>query len=242
MKELYNDLIKWIQDWFANNGKDCKAVIGMSGGKDSTIVATLLVEALGEDRVLGVLMPDEDQGFNEADEICKWLGIDYIVCPIDSAVHSIYDAVNKHTIVSDQAFTNIAPRIRMTILYAIAQSCNGRVIDTTNYSEAMLGYFTLWGDGAGDMSPVGNLTVTELLKLGDYLKIPHGWVHKTPDDGLPNSCPDEEKFGFTYAELDRFLNGDAKDISKSKTCKMQQMINNSQFKRDLLNIPTYEAF
>lgn len=200
------NVIEWIRNWFEKNGKGCNAIIGMSGGKDSTIVAKLLVEALGKERVIGVGMPDGNQSLNEADKICEWLGIKFKTVNIGP----VCDAERKAVIASGTALTsqaeqNIPPRVRMITLYAEAQSLNGMPINTCNLSENWIGYSTIYGDAAGAMSPCHNLTVTEILQIGDYLGIPYEWVHKTPDDGLPHSSPDEEKLGFTYADLDKWI-------------------------------------
>ena len=239
---ITDNLIYWIREWFEKNGKGCKAVLGMSGGKDSTITAALLAKALGSNNVVGVMMPDLGQGLNEADEICKYLGINCIYAPIDNITGAFYDSdITIHNSTwslnnfSKQAEQNIPPRVRMTMLYAISQTLNGRVINTCNLSENAIGYETIFGDAAGDMSPLGNLTVTEILAIGDYLEIPSKWVHKTPDDGLPNSMPDEEKFGFKYAELDNYLRD---DFGKTYNPKILEMINNSEFKRKPM--PTFK--
>lgn len=208
VEKTYSDLIQWIQRWFLVNGNTCNAIIGMSGGKDSTIVAKLMVDALGKDRVIGVMMPDINQGLNDADKICEWLGIKCLNIPIASITTAFepYALTGRDDFKwSSASIQNIPPRIRMTVLYAVAQSNNGRVINTCNMSENWIGYATVFGDGAGDMSPLHNLTVTEILQLGDYMGIPQEWVHKIPDDGLPNSSPDEEKLGFTYEALDNHI-------------------------------------
>ena len=239
VEEVTNHLILWIRNWFEKNGKGCKAVLGMSGGKDSTVAAALLARALGSNNVVGVMMPDLGQGLNEADEICKHLGINCIYAPIDNITGAFYDSdITKDNGIwslnnfSKQAEQNIPPRVRMTMLYAISQTLNGRVINTCNLSENTIGYETIFGDAAGDMSPLGNLTVTEILKIGDYLEIPRKWVHKTPDDGLPNSMPDEEKFGFTYAELDDYIRTDNPETEDDHWAKIESMIYNSKFKRE----------
>jgi NAD+ synthase len=236
-----NHLILWIRNWFEKNGKGCKAVLGMSGGKDSTVAAALLARALGSNNVVGVMMPDLGQGLNEADEICKHLGINCIYAPIDNITGAFYDSdITKDNGVwslsnfSKQAEQNIPPRVRMTMLYAISQTLNGRVINTCNLSENTIGYETIFGDAAGDMSPLGNLTVSEVLTIGDYLEIPRKWVHKTPDDGLPNSKPDEEKFGFTYAELDDYIRTDNPETEDDHWVKIESMIYNSKFKREAM--------
>lgn len=239
VEEVTNHLILWIRNWFEKNGKGCKAVLGMSGGKDSTVAAALLARALGSNNVVGVMMPDLGQGLNEADEICKHLGINCIYAPIDNITGAFYDSdITKDNGVwslsnfSKQAEQNIPPRVRMTMLYAISQTLNGRVINTCNLSENTIGYETIFGDAAGDMSPLGNLTVSEVITIGDYLEIPRKWVHKTPDDGLPNSMPDEEKFGFTYAELDDYIRTDNPETEDGHWAKIESMIYGSKFKRE----------
>lgn len=245
VEEVTNHLILWIRNWFEKNGKGCKAVLGMSGGKDSTVAAALLAKALGSNNVVGVMMPDLGQGLNEADEICKHLGINCIYAPIDNITGAFYDSdITKDNGIwslnnfSKQAEQNIPPRVRMTMLYAISQTVNGRVINTCNLSENTIGYETIFGDAAGDMSPLGNLTVTEILKIGDYIGIPRKWVHKTPDDGLPNSMPDEEKFGFTYAELDDYIRTDNPETEDGHWAKIESMIYSSKFKRE--SMATYK--
>lgn len=197
-------LVQWIRDWFERNGKGCNAVIGLSGGKDSTIVAALCAEALGKERVIGVSMPDGCQGENDADKIAAYLGIRYIVAPI-TAITSAFHETDLGW--SHQATLNLPPRIRMTMLYAISQSNNGRVSCNCNLSEDWIGYSTRWGDDSGDFRPISGLTVTEVRQIGYVLGLPSQWVDKTPDDGLPGSSPDEVKIGFSYETLDRYIRG-----------------------------------
>ena len=237
--ELKNGCVQWIRDWFEKNGKGCSAIVGLSGGKDSTIVAALCAEALGKDRVIGVAMPDQGQGLNGADEIAKYLGIRFMYAPINGITQgfdSMWYAEDFKW--SEQSKQNIPPRIRMTMLYAIAQTYNGRVADTCNLSENYLGYLTLYGDGAGSFSPLGNLTVTQVYAIGDALGLPREWVHKTPDDGLPHSRPDEEKFGFSYETLDKYITHQEIPSPEIKE-KIDRMHEASQFKRDILHIPMF---
>lgn len=208
-KETTEKLIQWIRNWFEMNGKDCNAVIGISGGKDSTIVAALCVEALGKDRVIGVLMPNGVQkDISDSLEVCDYLGIRKYVVNINQAVEALKTSMGID--LSPQSETNLPPRIRMATLYAISQSNNGRVANTCNLSENYVGYETKFGDGAGDFSPLGNLTVKEVLEIGDYLGLPHHLVHKVPMDGLNTNddgsyVTDEQSLGFSYEELDNYL-------------------------------------
>lgn len=206
--------INWIREWFNVNGPGCNAIVGMSGGKDSTIIAALCAKALGPNRVIGISMPDQNQGTNDAENICAHLGIKYYCIPIDGITGALNFALtlNDNGLVgnelSEQTVQNIPPRVRMTVLYGFAQSHNGRVMGTCNASENYVGYFTRYGDGASDVEPIGKFTVAEVKAIGHELGIPDKWVEKIPDDGLPNSCPDDEKFakwGFSYALLDKYI-------------------------------------
>lgn len=208
-KKETDKCVKWIRDWFEKNGNGCNAIIGISGGKDSTVMAALCVRALGKDRVIGISMPDENQGTNSAEEICDFLGIKYYCIPIDGITGACKFALTLNgEKMSEQAEQNIPPRVRMTVLYGFSQSHNGRVMGTCNASENYVGYFTRYGDGASDVEPIGNFTVAQVKAIGYELGLPKKWVDRVPDDGLPNSCPDDEKFakwGFSYALIDKYL-------------------------------------
>ena len=235
MEDRVNYIIKSIRNWFNINGKGCKAVVGMSGGKDSTIVAALCAEALGRENVIGVSMPDEHQDSKLANEICKYLGIEFIEFPIWPMV-SCYGRIK----LSDQAKLNIPPRVRMSVLYAVSQTYNGRVMNTSNLSEDWIGYSTRWGDSVGDLMVLSNYTATEVKEIGHALKIPSDWVEKIPDDGLPGSMPDEEKFGFTYKTLDRYIKtGECEDVFIRK--KIDDRHKKNLFKLSMPeSIPYYE--
>lgn len=229
VSNCYSELITWTRDWFNQNGPDFNVVIGMSGGKDSTITAALLVNAIGKDRVIGVAMPDDNQGVNDADAICKYLEIKFIKFPIGLITSAVKETSlivrNFDSGLSAQAEQNVPPRVRMTCLYAIAQSNHAFVVNTCNLCEDYIGYSTKYGDSAGDFSLLANLTVDEILELGDYLKLPKEWVHKTPDDGLPHSQPDEVKIGFSYHVLSDYIRGYAKpeESVKSKIDRMHKL-------------------
>lgn len=197
--------VEWIKDFFLKNGPDCNAVVGISGGKDSSIVAALCVEALGKDRVIGVLMPKGEQhDIDMAYLLVEHLGIKHYEVNIEETMNAILRAFPKDLELSEQSRVNLPPRIRMSTLYAISQSVNGRVANTCNLSEDWVGYSTRYGDAAGDFSPMSHLTVTEVKEIGRLLGLPDVLVDKVPIDGLCGKT-DEENLGFTYAELDVYI-------------------------------------
>ena len=203
--EVKDKCVEWIRDFFEKNGPDCNAVVGISGGKDSSIVAALCVEALGKDRVIGVLMPQGEQhDIDMAYLLVNHLGIRYYVINIKDAVESIVKNLPSELEITPQTLQNLPPRIRMSTLYAVSQSVNGRVANTCNLSEDWVGYSTRYGDSVGDFSPLSHLTVTEIKQIGYLLGLPKELVDKTPIDGLCGKT-DEENLGFTYAELDIYI-------------------------------------
>ena len=179
-------IIKWIQDWFEKNGPDCNAVIGISGGKDSTICAALLVKALGNDRVIGVLMPNgEQKDISDSIRVVEYLGIRRYTINIEGAYNNILSRIEEEGIeITKQTYENLPPRLRMSTLYAVSQSMNGRVANTCNFSEDWVGYSTWHGDSAGDFSPLAHFTSDEVVAIGDACGLPRRLTHKTPSDGL----------------------------------------------------------
>lgn len=195
--------VDWIRDWFEENGKGCNAVLGISGGKDSSVVSALCVKALGKERVIGVLMPQGEQfDIDYSRELCEFLGIKNYTVNIGKTVEALKEALGFEP--SVQAATNLPPRIRMAATYAVAQSNNGRVANTCNLSEDWVGYATRYGDGAGDFSPISRFTVQEVKAMGRYLGLPEKFVEKPPLDGLCGKT-DEDNLGFTYAVLDAYI-------------------------------------
>ena len=209
-KKTKEELIQWIRDWFEVNGPGCNAIIGISGGKDSTIIAALCCEALGKDRVIGVMMPHGWQkDIDVSRNVCKHLGIKNTVADISYAVDEVLDSINLlwgfgKDKFSDQTLVNLPPRIRMATLYAISQTLNGRVSNNCNLSEDWVGYSTRWGDSVGDFSPLANLTVTEVKAIGYELGLPAEFIEKVPSDGLCGKT-DEDNLGFSYDTLDRYI-------------------------------------
>ncbi len=197
--------VAWIRDFFEKNGPGCNAVVGISGGKDSSIVAAMCVEALGKDRVIGVLMPNDVQPDIEyAYMLVKHLGIRYYVVNIKDAFEGLLGALPKDLPLTNQARVNLPPRLRMSTLYCVSQCCNGRVANTCNLSEDWVGYSTRYGDSVGDFSPLSHFTVQEVKELARLIGVPEALVEKKPSDGLCGKT-DEDNLGFTYATLDRYI-------------------------------------
>ena len=216
-KKVKDQCVEWIREFFKNNGPDCNAVVGISGGKDSSVAAALCAEALGKDRVIGVLMPKGEQhDIDMAYLLVNHLGIKHFEVNIKDSFDGIVKSFPKDIAMTEQTMQNIAPRIRMTTLYAVSQSCNGRVVNTCNLSEDWVGYSTRYGDSVGDFSPMSNLTVTEVKQIGYELGLPKELIEKTPIDGLCGKT-DEENLGFTYAELDVYIRtGKIEDAAKKE--------------------------
>ena len=206
-KTVHNILL-WIREYFKNNASEnTKAVIGISGGKDSSVTAALCARALGADRVLGVLMPCGTQSDIDCSRsLINALGIKSVELNIGDAFETLMSRLGAEIDVTAQARINTPARLRMTALYAVAACVGGRVANTCNLSEDWVGYTTKFGDGAGDFSLLSNLTVTEVVGIGDYLGLPYDLVHKTPIDGLCGKT-DEENLGFSYGELDDYIRG-----------------------------------
>ena len=238
-KKTKEALIVWIRAWFEKNGRDCNAVIGISGGKDSSVCAALCVEALGRDRVIGVLMPNGTQSdIADSRQLVEYLGIRSVTVNIAGAVDAIHTQLRTARIAATaQTEINLPPRIRMSVLYAVSQSMNGRVINTCNLSEDWVGYSTRYGDGAGDVSLLGKLTVQEVKALGREMGLPENLVEKTPSDGLCGSS-DEQKLGFSYAVLDRYIReGDCEDPAIRE--KIDELHRANRFKLELM--PVFES-
>jgi NAD+ synthase len=205
-RKTKDEIVKWVRGYFEENGPDCRAVVGLSGGKDSSVTAAVCVQALGAERVYGILMPQGQQydiGYSQ--DIAVHLGIKYVTVNIKDGVDSLLASIEKCGLSANrQAVINIPARIRMTMLYAISAIVNGRVANTCNLSEDWVGYATKYGDGAGDFSPLSQLTVTEVKALGKELGLPSKFIEKVPEDGL-TGLSDEENLGFTYEILDRYI-------------------------------------
>lgn len=206
MTNTVTKIIDWIKEYFIKNGPECKAVIGISGGKDSTVAAALLCKALGPNRVIAVQMP---QGFqydiDVSNEVIDYLEItEHYNINIGSACQEIFLSLPNDIRIQPQVTSNVPARVRMNILYAIAASHHGRVVNTCNRSEDYVGYSTKFGDAAGDFSILSNYTATEVKEIGIELGLPKNFIEKPPEDGL-SGLTDEENLGFSYDVLDNFL-------------------------------------
>ena len=232
-----NDIVDWIRAYFEANGPQCDAVVGVSGGKDSSVTAALLAEALGKDRVIGVLMPNGVQSdISDSEEIVSLLGIRSVTVNIKDGVDGLSAAINQSlaeaeipgvSSLSRDSMINMPPRLRMSTLYAIAQALprGGRVVNTCNRSEDYIGYSTKYGDAAGDFSPLCNLLVHEVIQIGEVLGVPERLTRKTPSDGL-SGMSDEDKIGFTYACLDHYiLTGECEDEEIRKKIDRMHRLN-----------------
>lgn len=236
-KKVKDDIVTWIRDWFQENGIDCNAIIGISGGTDSSVVAALCVEALGSDNVKGLLMPcGEQDDIQYSYFLCGWLGICFEVLNIFDAASAIIEQFPSNLKISKQTITNLPARIRMSALYAYSQSIGGRVANTSNLSEDWIGYSTRFGDSVGDFSPLSRFTKTEVKLIGKELGLNEELLNKVPADGLCNKT-DEENFGFTYDVLDKYIRtGEIKD--KKIKLIIDQMHVKNKFK--LKPMPCYE--
>ena len=212
-------------------------MLGISGGKDSTVTAALCVEALGKDRVIGVMMPNgEQKDISDSIRVCDLLDIKNYTFNIKKAVDAEIEGLRKIGIEpTEQTIINLPPRIRMATLYAVSQSNNGRVMNTCNLSEDWVGYSTRYGDSAGDVAPLAKLTVDEVRKVGLELGLPYDLVYKTPSDGLCGKT-DEDNLGFTYAALDKYLRTGECDPQIKEIIDRKHLLN--KFKMELM--PSYE--
>ncbi len=238
-KKVKNDVVNWIREFFEANGKESPAVLGISGGKDSSVVAALCVEALGKDRVVGVLMPNGEQAdIDMAKLLVDHLGIKHYIINIKDAVEGVKNAMPEGFELSRQSLINLPPRIRMSTVYAVSQSLNGRVANTCNLSEDWVGYSTRYGDSVGDFSPLSRLTVAEVKAIGRELKLPDVLIDKVPSDGLTGKT-DEDNLGFTYAVLDKYIRtGEIEDMeAKAKIDRLNKM---NKFKLELMPIFEYQ--
>ena len=239
-KKVKNDIVAWIRDWFEINGKGCNAIIGISGGKDSSVAAALCVEALGKDHVIGVLMPNgEQQDIDMSYLLVEHLGIEHYVVNIKDGYNGLLQSVeNAIGGVSKDTLINLAPRIRMATLYAVCQSRNGRVVNTCNLSEDWVGYSTRYGDSVGDFSPLSMLCVREVKAIGRELGLPEVLIEKVPIDGLCGQT-DEDKLGFSYDTLDKYIRDGIEPEPETKA-RIDRLYQLNRFKVRFMDVFPYQ--
>ena len=240
VKKVTEELVTWIRDWFERNGKGCNAIIGISGGKDSSVAAALCVKALGKERVIGVLMPNGEQhDIDMAQLLVSHLGIESYTVNIHDGYEGLLSEVTRQLgEVSRDTVINLAPRIRMATLYAVGQSRNGRVVNTCNLSEDWVGYSTRYGDSVGDFSPLSMLCVREVKAIGRGLGLPEVLIEKVPIDGLCGQT-DEEKLGFTYETLDRYIREGICEDAAAKS-KIDHLYIINRFKVRFMDVFPYQ--
>ena len=235
-----NATVEWIRSWFEKNGPGCNAIIGISGGKDSSVAAALCCEALGSDHVIGVLMPNGDQSdIDMAELLVSHLGIEHFVVNIKGAFDSLCEEISGAGIeISRDSVINLPPRLRMSTLYAVGQSRNGRVVNTCNLSEDWVGYSTRYGDSVGDFSPMSSFTTAEIRAIGRVLGLPEVLIEKVPTDGL-SGLTDEDKLGFTYEVLDRYIRTGEIDDQATKE-RIDSLHEKNLFKLRFMDCFVYE--
>lgn len=244
MKTIKEQAIEWVKDYFAKNGNEnTKAIIGISGGKDSSTVAALCCAALGKDRVIGVMMPNGIQSdIEDSKKLCEFLGIKNYTINIAEAYKGLSEEIKAKTGADStppQFNTNTPARLRMSTLYGIAaMDGNARISCNGNLSERLAGYFTIWGDGAGDFAPLAYLFVDEVVQLGLDLGLPKDLCQKAPADGMSGKT-DEDNLGFTYADLKNVALKNTAAVDASKVPVIQKRLDGMAFKRRLLNLPCF---
>ena len=238
-KEVADKLVLWLRDYFDNNGNPLNAVVGCSGGKDSTVVLAALVKAIGANRIYAILMPNGTQAdIDDSYKVCEFLGLRPYVCNIAEAYNGIAKSAGDYFNPSKQATINLAPMMRMSMLKFISQCVDGRFTCNANLSEIFLGWYTKGGDDQGSVKPLANLTVTEVIEVGKALGLPGWMVEKKPSDGLCGQT-DEEKFGFSYKVLDNYIRTGECENTEVKA-KIDAMHNRNAFK--LQPMPEFNPF
>lgn len=236
MKTLTRNCVNWTKSILEKNHQT-KVVIGISGGKDSSVVAAICAKAIGPENVIGVMMPNgEQKDIADSQSLIAHLGIKSTTVNIGNAFNDLCNAINLGVELSYDTKTNLPARLRMSTLYAVAQTVGGFVANTCNLSEDTVGYATLYGDNAGSFAAISKLTTEEVMEIGDDLGLPFELVHKVPIDGLQPKT-DEDKLGFTYHEVNELIR---KGIKGPHFEKIMDMYRKNKFKLDIVRIPYFD--
>ena len=236
MKTLTRNVVNWTKSILEKN-RQTKVVIGISGGKDSSVVAAICAKAIGPENVIGVMMPCGIQkDIADSQKLIDFLGIKSTTVNIGNAFNDLCNAINLGVELSYDTMTNLPARLRMSTLYAVAQTVGGFVANTCNLSEDTVGYATLYGDNAGSFAALSKLTTEEVMEIGDDLGLPFELVHKVPIDGLQPKT-DEDKLGFTYHEVNELIR---KGIKGPHFEKIIDMYRKNKFKLDIVRIPYFD--
>ncbi len=249
MKTLTRNCVNWTKSILEKNHQT-KVVIGISGGKDSSVVAAICTKAIGSENVIGVMMPCGIQkDIGDSQKLIDFLGIKSTTVNIGNAFNDLCNAINLGVELSYDTKTNLPARLRMSTLYAVAQTVGGFVANTCNLSEdyAPGGYATLFGDNAGSFAPIQDMTVSEVIEVGEDLGLPYNLLHKTPIDGL-QPLSDEEKIakqtgieGWTYARFDKLIRGEKHDFTPEEVEILRKGAQAGKFKRDIVQIPKFKT-
>jgi len=235
MKELTQNVVKWTKETFDRLGIT-DMVLGVSGGKDSSVVAGIGVAALGKEHVHGILLPCGIQkDISDSYKLVDYLGIDFDVQDIETLVKeslALVPGADK----SYDAKTNVGARLRTNQIMVTAQTNGWLMANTCNRSENVCGYATLWGDACGSFAPLDMLTTEEIIEIGDDLGLPYELTHKTPIDGL-QPLSDEDKLGFTYHEVNELIR---KGVHGPNADKIIKMYNKNRFKLEMIRIQHFD--
>ncbi|HEV2068095.1 MAG TPA: NAD+ synthase [Thermomicrobiales bacterium] len=251
--DLVTAISNWLRERLDEGGAD-RFVLGLSGGIDSAVVCGLCVRAAGAERVLGVIMPSSSQPDDAASaaKVAAAFGVATQTVDLTSVSDSFYAAMpaaEELTSATGDVFekrhqlavANVRPRLRMTTLYYVANLTNGIVVGTGNKSEAMIGYFTKYGDGGVDLFPIIDLYKHEVREVARELGVPESVIERPPSAGLWAGQTDEDEIGMTYDDLDRTLvaieSGDTSDIDPATLLRVSELVTRTNHKR--IPVPRY---